>query len=718
MIEAMAQPVDAEDVPSAEELEQQLIENLHMFASRLTRLAQEQVAAKQEIEQRWLEDLRQYHGKYAPGDLARMQAAGGSQVFVNITRNKTQAFAARLQDMLFPTDDRSWAIHPTPVPEMRGSGDIDPATGQAVDREAEAAIAAEAMQEQIDDQLTECRYQSIARDVIDDAAVLGTGIIKGPVIVGRTEKSWYTRPDGISVLEIAESLTPASERVSPWDFFPDMDATTVDDAEFIFQRHRMTKRRLREFARLPGVLVDEIRSVMRVGEGADRIGQDHLSDIREITGVATLQNDRGYEIWEYHGPISKSDLCSCLQAAGTPMPEEELDELDDEVSAVVFFARNRVLKVSLNPLETDDRPYSVFNAEKDPSCIFGFGIPRLMQQAQKVMNAAWRMMMDNAGMSVADQLVINRELIEPADGSWNITPKKLWYLIDKTRSVQEAFGTFNTPSHQVELANIFSLARQLADEETNLPLIAQGEQTANMTQTANGMAMLMNSANIVLRRAVKNWDDDITRPMIGRFYDWNMQYSNRPEIKGDFSIEARGSGALLVREKQQQNLMLYANLSASNPEIALRRDWAGLDREIAKSLEVPYEQITLEDAEIDQLREQQAAAVEQVDPGAEARMAEINARVQMKQADREDAREKRQYEAEIQVARLQMEREIKLIEIAARENMTMAQLEAKLQLGAMQDKTAREKAAADTALRRTDTQLKAQNLAMGYDAFS
>ena len=222
-------------------------------------------------------------------------------------------------------------------------------------------------------------------------------------------------------------------------------------------------------------------------------------------------------------------------------------------------------------MDSDDRPFAVFNWEKDESSIFGFGVPCLMRSAQKVINASWRMMMDNAGLSVADQLVINKELLYPADGSWDMTPKKIWYLRDKTRSVQEAFSSFSTPSHQVELANIFSMARQLADEETNLPLIAQGEMGPHTTKTSSGMAMLMNSSNIVLRKAVKNWDDDITRPLITRFYDWNMQYNEKAEIKGDFSIEARGSGALLVREKQQENLMIYSNLSMAIPEFQAQR---------------------------------------------------------------------------------------------------------------------------------------------------
>ena len=52
----------------------------------------------------------------------------------------------------------------------------------------------------------------------------------------------------------------------------------------------------------------------------------------------------------------------------------------------------------------------------------------------------------------------------------------------------------------------------------------------------------------------------ILPPSNCRFYDWNMQYNEKAEIKGDFSIEA-GISALLVREKQQENLMIYSNLS-------------------------------------------------------------------------------------------------------------------------------------------------------------
>ena len=235
--------------PSDEELELEIAERLHIFASRLQRLCSEQVAKKNQIEQRWLDDLRQYHGEYAADESAKLARQKGSEVFVNITRNKTNAAEARLQDMLFPTDDRNFGLYATPVPELDyiskqqpEAPDEEEPIQQARDIKAAATEAALAMQEVIDDQLLESRYHIKARDVIHDACQLGTAVIKGPIIIGRTKKRWDVMPDGMSVLQIVEALEPTIERVDPWDFFPDMSAKSVDEAEFVFERRRLSKK--------------------------------------------------------------------------------------------------------------------------------------------------------------------------------------------------------------------------------------------------------------------------------------------------------------------------------------------------------------------------------------------------------------------------------------------------------------------------------------------
>ena len=739
------------ETPSREAQELEIAERLHVFAGRLNKLASEQVAKRNQIEQRWLDDIRQYHGEYASDEQVKLKRAKGSEVFVNITRNKTNAAEARLQDMLFPTDDRNFGIYATPVPELDYLSKQQPMAPEqeapiqmARQMKKQADESAMAMQEVIDDQLLESRYHIKARDIIHDACQLGTAVLKGPIIIGRTKKRWDVMPDGMSMLQIVEALEPTVERVDPWDFYPDMSAKNIAEAEFVFERRRLSKKQLRDMASLPGVLVGQLREIVKEGAKSTHIAKDFTDDIRNITGINTVGEGNKYEIWEYHGPISKSELADAMSMSDDRMEEEEIDELDDEIEATVFFCGDRVIKVALNPMDSDERPFSVFNWEKDESSIFGFGVPCLMRSAQKVINASWRMMMDNAGLSVADQLVINKELLYPADGSWDMTPKKIWYLRDKTRSVQEAFASFATPSHQVELANIFTMARQLADEETNLPLIAQGEMGPHVTKTSSGMAMLMNSSNIVLRKAVKNWDDDITRPLITRFYDWNMQFNEKPDIKGDFSIEARGSGALLVREKQQENLMIYSNLSMSVPEFAKRRDWAELDREIAKSLELPYDQITLDDDEIAAMEAQQAEmmAMQQADPRQEAAMLaaqlkQVDLQLQQQKLELETAKASAgiaQDQAELQtrtaleqarleqverleIAKLELSERIKLAELNAKYTMNTESLQARVAIDSEKIRTDRDKAAANTNVRLTDASLRSRNISNGFDTF-
>jgi hypothetical protein len=736
---------------TAEEHELEIAERLHVFASRLNKLATEQVAKRNQIEQRWLDDIRQYHGEYASDEAAKLARAKGSEVFVNITRNKTNAAEARLQDMLFPTDDRNFGIYPTPVPELDYISKQEPETpDQQTAIQAARSIVAEAtqsaiqMQDVIDDQLLESRYHIKARDIIHDACQLGTAIIKGPVIVGRTKKRWDVMPDGMSVLQIVEALEPTVERIDPWDFYPDMSAKTISEAEFVFERRRLSKKQLRDMANLPGVLVSQLREIVKTSAKSTHIAKDFTDDIRNITGINTVGEGNKYEIWEYHGPVSKSELIDAMRMSDDEIDQEEIDELHDEVEATVFFSGDRVIKVAVNPMDSDERPFAVFNWEKDESSIFGFGVPCLMRSAQRVINASWRMMMDNAGLSVADQLVINKELLYPADGTWDMTPKKIWYLRDKTRSVQEAFASFATPSHQIELANIFTMARQLADEETNLPLIAQGEMGPHVTKTSSGMAMLMNSSNIVLRKAVKNWDDDITRPLITRFYDWNMQFNERADIKGDFSIEARGSGALLVREKQQENLMIYANMSMSVPEFSKRRDWAELDREIAKSLELPYDQITLDEADIAEMEQMQAEmmAMQQADPGQEAAMLNM----QLKQVELQLQQQKLELEAQkasaniaqdnaelqtkaaleqarleqverLEMYKLEVQERLKLAELRTKYTMSNEQMQTRTAVDVEKIRTDRDKAAANTNVRLTDASLRSRNISNGFDTF-
>lgn len=707
---------DCGEMECACDHESQKAEMLQTFGIRLQRMLDDTVGKRNQIEERWLSDLRQYHGQYEPQEIADIKAAGGSQIFTNITRNKANAAEARLSDMLFPTDDRNWGIQPTPKPDMQlakevmQQGAINPASNdpraiaQAVAAEVnrvkqQATEKAEGMTRLIDDQLTEAKYNAKSRDVIHDGVVLGTGILKGPVVVAKQHKSWINE-GGVSVLQISIEYTASIERVDPWDFFPDMSATCIDDAEYVFERRRLTPRQMREYAKTPGVLLDQLKEVMR-GD-ADRsktVARDHINDIRTITGIDSVAEQTRYELWEYHGPIKAEDLI----AAGM---QDEVDEDNplNEIEGVVHFVDGIVVKVQLNHLDTSERPYSVFNWEKDESSIFGFGVPYQMRSEQRMCNAAVRMLLDNAGLSVGDQVVIDRKKIVPADGDWKLSPRKIWYKNEEEASIADAFATFRIDSHQAELTNIFTLGRQLADEVTNLPLIAQGEQAAHVTQTAQGMGMLMNSANIVMRKAVKNWDDDITVPVIGRFYDHNMQYSDDDHIKGDFDVDARGSSALLAKETQARNIAMVVQAAMNVPEFNKRTRWNELWETTIRSHQID-DSVIKPDEEIAQ-EEEEMQGQQMPDPAIVKAEMDAQLKQQQMQMDYQKHQEK-----------LAVEREIRLTEIASRENLTLAQLEAKVGMEQYKEQNKRDMKAVDATNEQAKMQLQHANLSRGYDTF-
>ena len=698
---------EQEVTEKSEQAERDMAERLRVFGVRLQSKANDQVQRRYSIDERWLDDLRQFNGQYDKVTAATLAASGGSKLFVNITRNKVNAAEARLIDILFPTDDRNWGIQPTPVPYLsKIAKDEDPVqnedgspfvTDQGVQVEKrdiaqgvleEARERSNGMQDEIEDQLNETNYNSVNRDMVHDAVLYGTGVLKGPVILGKTRQKWSEVVDDqgqvAQVIEMVEDLKPGAERVDPWDFFPDMQARSIDDAEFIFQRHYMSKKALRDLADKPGFLRTQIAEVLK--QDADNSHTaTHLQEMQSMAGISSMDNRR-FEVWEYHGPVDKDDLI----AAGVEVDE---DDVFTDYNGVVWFSENRVIKAVINPADTGEMPYCVFNWEGDDTTIFGVGIPFLMRSSQKVLNATWRMLMDNAGLSVGPQTVINSQVVRPADGNWRLTPHKVWELTDKNGSVNNVFGSFEINSHMTELIALFQYARQIADEETALPQIAQGEQ-GSATDTASGMSMLMNSANTMLRRVVKNFDDDVTRPFIKRMYDWNMQFNPKEDVKGDFCIDARGTSSLLVKEQQAVNLMNLMNISAS-PLLEPLTNTAALYRKVVSSMQIEADEIVKSTEEIEletQNMQKQMEAQQQAMMQAQQAQQQAPAGDPLAQQKLELEAQKMQMDAQLKGAQIQAQgqklqldqqkmasdRELDLAKMAADKGIKVSEMRTKL----------------------------------------
>lgn len=643
---------------------------------RLHTLAQEQVQQRQQIEERWYKDVRQFNGQYDPSMFAD-ENIYGSRVFVPLTRRLVGLVEARLFDMLFPSDERFFVVEPTPVPELDSAvqlaeqlppdtpmqtpeggqltaGAIKRAIAELVD---EASKKCDAMQREIDDQLAECSFPRHARDVIHDAVLYGTGVIKGPVPRFKTTKRWSSK-DGVYVMELTRKALPVAERVDLWNFFPDMSATHIREAEFVFERHFLTRRQISELQDVPDVDIEALREIL----GADPSvpSNNYRERLRSING-ASGATDKRYEIWEYHGPIDAQELldCGC---------DVDVDPLKSYTGIVLFSPSGAVLKAALNPLDSNEHPYSVFTWQQDESGIFGFGMPYEVRDAQEAANSSFRAMLDNMGLCVQPQIVVDDAAVEPMNGSWGLEPGKFWRNKRPGQDARAGMQFVSIDARFGELQALFQMAKGLIEEVGTLPAFLQGTEAPSYMQSATGASLAYNAANLWVRRAVRNWDDDVITPVISRFFDFNMQYSEKESIKGDSRIRALGIAALVELEGMAQRLTQFMQTSANMglpPSNKMR-----IMREFARSFKLDPDHVLPTEDEIKKMQEAEQANGQQNTDPAMMKMQLDRERMQLdaqiEQAKMQLRREEIAANAQIMQQRMQLE----IADTAAKENIT------------------------------------------------
>jgi hypothetical protein len=294
------------------------------------------------------------------------------------------------------------------------------------------------------------------------------------------------------------------------------------------------------------------------------------------------------------------------------------------------------------------------------------------------------------------QIVVRRTAVTPADGQWTLTPGKFWFMNDDAVDTSKVFTAVEFQSHQAELANIIELAEKLGDQESSVPAMAQGER-GTAPDTVGGMQLLMNSANVVLRRLVKQYDDYVTKKHIRRYYEYNMSYGEDDDIKGDFAIDARGSAALLVRDIQNQ---AYTNLlqAAANPVLAPLINHKALFEKALKGQHIDPAGIMKSDEEIEALEKQPPP----VDPRVQAAQASAQGRVQEAQAISQGRAQEVQarIEQEVQDRALRMEElrlnhDLQVMKIAAQQQMSIDAVKAQLAQVTINDRTKKELAASE-----------------------
>ena len=622
MEDRFLEPADAEpvDVISPED-------QLPNLAEYIIKRFEDSENGRYAYEQRWLQAYKNFRGIY--DSTTQYRDSERSKVFIKITKTKVLAAYGQIVDILFANKKFPLVVEPTPVPEgvaefahmktpvddmldqqapedpygFEGDGrellpggttaetskdflgaykddlgDAPVVEGPSRVGEPQFSPAQESAlhtEKIIHDQLIDTNAVTVIRKSIFEAALLGTGVIKGPLNMYKRIHRWQRGPDGSREYDPLEKVVPRIEHVSIWDFYPDPAATSIEDCEYVIQRHRMNQQQLRGLLLMPYFRSEAIEQAITNGPNyQDKYFED---TIREDETEA-YYNETRYEVFEYWGVIDAT------MAYAMGVSDEEIPDNLTQIPVNAWICGGEVLRCVVNPFTPHRIPFFALPYEINPYQVWGVGIAENMEDAQLLMNGHVRMAIDN--LALAGNLVFDVDEASLVPGqNMDIFPGKIFRRQSGVSGT--AINGLKFPNTAPENIQMYQISRQLADEETGLPSIMHGQTGVSGTgRTAAGLSMLMGGASLSMKTVIKNVDDHLLKPLGEAYYQWNMQFNEgMDDIGGDLEIKPRGVAAVMQKEVRSQRLIGLLQ-TVSNPMLAPFIKIPNLMRELAISQDI------------------------------------------------------------------------------------------------------------------------------------
>lgn len=546
------------------------------FGSMLLARWQQWKDARDPQEVQWLINMRQFYSQYEH-DVEKDIKPGRSHTYVGITRMKCMVAFSKLVEVFFPANgNKHWDISTTPEPTLAIDEQQQPAeitTGipdnpQQAKEDSPADIAAKAMKTRISDQLDEAEYDVLLLEALLECVILGTGCLKSTSARIERDFGWIKTGDE-NVWKFtpkeSESIKPQIEAPSVFDVYPDPNASSMESSIGCFQRHVLNKHEFRNLALLAEFKEEEINAYLTKFPDGDHVDLTHEIERRRLgNNVYTLEEFMRYDVYEYWGWVDGKDL----RQMGVTIPE---DDLHKEYMANVWIAGSTPIKAVLDESSDESINFFLFPYEKVPKRILGRGVPEICADSQEILNASARRLLDDVAL-LGPQLEVNFDDLDQTSikNVDDIFPFKVWPRSGGD-SHDPLIRVHNLQTVSKELIEIITIFRRFIDEETNLPTPFSGDAKGGGRETVGGTKMLMNAANVVGRSIIKNIDRYGIKPFISKLYNFNMQWSDDDEIKGDMKANATGSSILIQQEVQTTQMINFLNITNNSTDLAITK---------------------------------------------------------------------------------------------------------------------------------------------------
>jgi hypothetical protein len=673
------------------------------------------VQAAKPLHEQMIQNIRQYEGLPRTVKKTKTQRAGSETSgppVLQATRSKTDLVIARAIDMLFPTAQPQWRLDPEPVNEL---GDmVDPETGQPMTKDQTDAIVSAEVKEletELRDQFIEAKFPAIARRVIEDAGIMGIGVVYAPSTAVKRRERYMKASDGMETVvnvEIETEARPGIEYIDPFMFFP-QPVEDLSKASGAFDLKLMTDGELRELALHPDADPEAIRALLECKDKPDfGIVGSMIADRNARTSFREVMENR-YPVWRYNGCLKAEEIkllfgCECDTLAQLPMVQ-------------LWYCGDKLLLSRFGALKHGYRiPFHVFTMFRDRGTWSGLGVPFLCRDSARAAQACYEMGLHNLAMSTG-MFLFYRGDIEPEDGDMEINGPKVVRVLNDDKDMGDLIKVEVIPNHSEHIFNALDRQLALMDEDINLPQFTNPEVN-KPTNTASGMAMWMNAQTVVQRRIAANFDD-FMEPLLSDFIRWNRTYNEKFVDAPDVQVVPLGQSELLVKDIQIQNAMMFSQMAGPGGALDGRVDMDVIAKHLAQKFEVPEGALLTPDQIAERQKQEQErqqndpklaleqAKIQQMQ--AETKLADLRLQAETQDKERDDAlrrddrmldHEERLQEialkrelAQLEVMKIDAAREMKYLELAQNKELNIAELQAQLKSEEMRTQRAEYQAA-------------------------
>jgi hypothetical protein len=546
----------------------------------------------------WEECWFNFLGQYQTGTVWKKESEGTgnrSKAFIKLTALKCNTAHSKIVDVMFAGGQFPFDLTPIKVLEL----------GMTID---EAQKMVKASKEAMLDHFKDIELPEIMDTGILEMAILGTGVLKGPIIENRKKQSVEVRQiAGIPAGEFGNGTQPYEiksyieslavvDHVPLWEYYVDVNAKTTADSIGEIHFQRMLPANFRKLALQGGYDREAVMEAARRASAVTNDSEDftyiQLGD--NYMGTQGEKDDRVSTL-EFWGLVP----VEYLQETGCELPDD-VDDEDSIEALVVLGADGIILKVCVNPIGR--RPFYVCPYKKRPHVIYGVGVAEAMRDSQKMVNSSARMIIDNKALSGNGMVAINLDRVNTKrTKNLKVYPGKTWYTKGnfKPRDVIDSVSFADITNGLRELMDMFI---RFSDEETGLPKYTEGTQDTFLNKTATGMSMLMTQANINLKAVMRNIDDYWIEPMTEAFYEWFRDIQPEKGVASvPVKVKATGCDSMMAKEIKVENLFKFIQ-ATSSPSDAIFTDRIKIIKKIGDYLETS--EVIKTDDEIVQIMEE------------------------------------------------------------------------------------------------------------------